>query len=592
MELDFDACSMSDLREALKQLQLENRDLKNENRELQLRIGELELLVKTVPNRKHKAARLLPEGLDRQVVDHAAKRFAVLAQPWLANTGSIEVAFTQKLPELSHDSPDRYRKHTEDALLMGATSDLYHYVQTDLHQYFMHTGFRTVFTDSMGSARTALIKAIKAKAPAIFGLPQQLWTKGQGAAREEHPKIRRMLREPGLKETVYVSEFPPFLYPQLDCTRVHEIFKVQILVDSSVGTDVKSRKGGTPRTNAQCWDVNEISVGLIAMAATGGVFSLSGDESFGLSTAKTTRSKIDYYGTFHRFKAFLLETQKDPGLQRWLPKLLYWFHQRVFGPPKTVDNEQEVIDIDVSGDSESSGPDSDASGRSGELAVRNMMERFKKVAISEHLVEGAGTVGTVASSHGFRHAQVVDGARSDPSPGPLDHSPEHSDSDSDSGSTQLVLETVRAQTTKGTFATSPGSSIQRTTTTTNPIESLVPSQQPQVQSPDTVTSQLGPSQAQVAVTLAQSSSGTTTSSVPLPQPPGYSDQITDPPGAPSKRRGATKRRGMAPRTTKAGSKRAQARPEVASEAAAEEQLLAPEVVQDSRRRSRRTAAAK
>ncbi|KAF7761776.1 hypothetical protein Agabi119p4_9768 [Agaricus bisporus var. burnettii] len=341
------------LREALRSCQVALDEKTEEVKALQTELSNLKASLMAEANRGAKSGRskrsrgagdlkgTLLEGVSKNI-NKDVRALAAMHFLWLGD-GSF-----QQAPVLSNPFPIVSERYSSD-------ENLDHY-----HTYILYAELSYAYHDLLQdssllkeevqylllSERSTLVRNVRNAALDIFfGCPpivaQSVYLREQTRARE--PECLRFLvpssQVPSSsigagdpKPQLKYLELPPILFPDLDTSRVHEIFRSDILIQKAPGRAVALQQGqiervAVPPTCLACQrSITKTTPGLIAVAAILASFVISGDPTF---SEKGQETGAAYKARYFKYK-LLIEESQEAGELHMVATFDYW-NQRLFG---------------------------------------------------------------------------------------------------------------------------------------------------------------------------------------------------------------------------------------------------------------------
>ncbi|KAG2068364.1 hypothetical protein BDR04DRAFT_1158034 [Suillus decipiens] len=273
----FNTLSMTDLEQALREMQLELQELKDINKEL---TEENKILKVNQPKRKKKGQNTLEENMvfDKEI-RLCGRKYGTCYEMFPPDRQLLLHSNPTFAPPLNE--PSGYE--TLASAELAPLSELYSLLPSHIHPLVADNHFADVFEDAMNSSCASEIKKLHSKAGVIFGLPEQYFTDTM-YNRASVPEIQKLL---GISVSQHTPKpFPPILFPNL----VEDASLKTIFGNWEVFGKIIS--GGPPH-NGNKWEITSLTPGLLAWAAVIAIFLLSANKEFHYS-GKGETMKIQY----------------------------------------------------------------------------------------------------------------------------------------------------------------------------------------------------------------------------------------------------------------------------------------------------------
>ncbi|KAG2145633.1 hypothetical protein BD769DRAFT_1660731 [Suillus cothurnatus] len=278
----FNTLSMTDLEQALREMQLELQELKDINKEL---TEENKILKANQPKRKKKGQNTLEENM---VFDEEIRlcghKYGACYEMFPPDRQLLLCSNPMFAPPLNE--PSRYE--TLASVELALLSELYSLLPSHIHLLVADNHFADVFEDAMNSSRASEIKKLHSKA-----------------------RIQKLLGISVLQRTP--KPFPPILFPNLvkDASLKMifgnwEVFGKIIHIVLWGETGLTALRAGGPPCNGNKWEITSLTPGLLAWAAVIATFLLSADKEFHYSSKGET-TKIQYSYMFSSYKKIIIK---------------------------------------------------------------------------------------------------------------------------------------------------------------------------------------------------------------------------------------------------------------------------------------------
>ncbi|KAI9433159.1 hypothetical protein H4582DRAFT_2187437 [Lactarius indigo] len=387
--LDVDELTASQLRDSLKNIQIDYQLLVEKYKAL--KIDRDELAASRRPTNAARAPRGSLSGESKEI-SHAGGRFSVVGELWV-DTATLEVPFPQNFDPLN---PARYSPDDPHAEVRGVMAELYLDLAPSLRQLLADRNrkrsFISIFLKQLNQERANSVHLVRTYASHVLEVDSTFFLKTFD--RTSAPVLRRLLENPGKPSELYPL-WPRLLFPDQDtsstrpfqCMALVKFLKIILYGPSSI--DGSGTGNRAPK--AVLWGVKRTTAGMIAMAATLLIYACSQDQSF-------TRTKGPSGVIWkERFKLYKESIIRFPISYR--TELFSWFNGHLF---KT----------DLEAATSSSGTGSLNQGHGGD--VEDLLKRLQQAELSEV---------TCLSSPPAHVAQPMGAADDDPALIPYTQSP-------------------------------------------------------------------------------------------------------------------------------------------------------------------------
>ncbi|KAG0703024.1 hypothetical protein DFH29DRAFT_998811 [Suillus ampliporus] len=282
---------VTDIEQALREMQLELQELKDVNKEL---TEENKILKANQPKRKKKGQNVSEEHMAfDEEIRLCGHKYGTCYEMFVPDRQLLQRTNPTFPPPLNEPSRYETLASAESALL----SELFSLLPLHIHPLVVDNHFADIFEDAMNSSHASEIKKLRSKAGLIFGLPEQYFT-DTAYNQASVPKIQHLLGTSTSQRTP--KPFPPILFPNL----IEDASLKTLFGNWEVFGKVIRIEGH--RATGNKWEVTSLTPGLLAWAAVVVIFLLSADKEFRYS-GKGETTKIQYSYMFSSYKKILIK---------------------------------------------------------------------------------------------------------------------------------------------------------------------------------------------------------------------------------------------------------------------------------------------